>query len=346
MTRRLAIILGLFASASVYAAGNAPAKKPPAKPEVIFLDPESAGIDYKLQGEYEGSKWGAQVIAMGDHKFHAVFLPGGLPGAGWDAKNRYESEGAMEGDNVTLKPTDKVAWEEGHFAPPVEIHKGFDATISGDTITTKTDTGESITLKKTLRHSPTEGAKPPAGAIVLFDGTSADAFEHGEMTPNKLLKAGCDTKQKFTDFTVHVEFYLPFKPFARSQGRANSGVYCQHRYETQVLDSFGVKGMDNQCGGIYTKHAPSVNMCYPPLTWQTYDIDFTAARYEGGKKKSDAIISVKHNGVLIQDQFKIDGPTGGGIKEDPKDDIQTGPLHLQGHGNPVVFRNVWLVEKK
>ncbi len=345
MKRSLAILLGVLSCAFVHAADTKAPKAPP-KPEVIFTDPESAGIEYKLQGEYEGSKWGAQVIAMGDKKFHAVFLPGGLPGAGWDAVNRYECEGAMDGEKVELKPANDVAWNEGHFAPPVEIHTGFEATISGDTLTAKTDKGETITLKKTLRHSPTEGAKPPAGAIVLFDGTSADAFEHGAMTDSKLLKAGCDTKQKFTDFTVHVEFYLPFKPFARSQGRANSGVYCQHRYETQVLDSFGVNGMDNQCGGIYTKHAPSVNMCYPPLTWQTYDIDFTAARYEGGKKKSDAVITVRQNGVMIQDQFKIDGPTGGGIKEDPNVDVQTGPLHLQGHGNPVVFRNVWLVEKK
>ena len=71
------------------------------------------------------------------------------------------------------------------------------------------------------------------------------------------MKEGGETKQKFTDYTLHVEFYLPFKPFARSQERGNSGVYNQHRYETQVLDSFGVKGMDNQCGGIYTKSPPA-----------------------------------------------------------------------------------------
>jgi hypothetical protein len=222
----------------------------------------------------------------------------------------------------------------------------FNATISEGTITAKTDGGETITLKRTLRHSPTEGAKPPEGAIVIFDGTNADAWVGGKMTDSHLLEAGVDSKQKFTDFTLHVEFYLPFKPFSRSQGRGNSGVYSQHRYETQVLDSFGVKGMDNQCGGIYTKNPPAVNMCYPPLTWQTYDIDFTAARFHEGKKTAEAVISVKQNGVQIQDQFKIDSPTGGGIKEDPKDDIQSGPLYLQGHGNPVVFRNVWIVEKK
>jgi hypothetical protein len=160
------------------------------------------------------------------------------------------------------------------------------------------------------------------------------------------MKQGGETKQSFTDYTLHVEFLLPLKPWAQQQERGNSGVYNQQRYETQVLDSFGVMGMDNQCGGIYTKSPPSVNMCYPPLTWQTYDIDFAAARYEDGKKKSDAVISVKQNGVLIQDQFKINGPTGGGRKEKPEDAVQSGPLYLQNHGNPVFFRNVWIVEKK
>ena len=255
------------------------------------------------------------MIALGDGKFHAVFEPGGLPGAGWDAKNRYESEGELEGSTITFKPTTKVAWEEGHIAPPVEIKKGFNATLTGDTLTGKTESGEEFALKKTLRHSSTEGAKAPAGAIVLFDGANVDAFNGTQLLENGLMKEGGETKQKFSDFTLHVEFYLPFKPFARSQERGNSGVYNQHRYETQVLDTFGVKGMDNQCGGIYTKAAPLVNMCYPPLTWQTYDIDFSAARYADGKRTAEAEITVKHNGVVVQDHFKIDGPTGGGIKE-------------------------------
>lgn len=345
-----AIVLGLFAASSIFAADK-PAKKP-ADPRLnlTFTDPEKAGIDYKLQGEYEGSagnaKWGAQVVAMGDGKFHAVFLPGGLPGAGWDAKNRYESEGELSGETVTLKPAEKVAWEEGHLAPPVEIKKGFDATITGDTLTGKTDSGAAFTLKKTLRTSPAAGLKPPTGAIVLFDGSNVDAWTHTSLIEGNLMKQGGTTKQKFTDYILHVEFILPFKPFARSQGRGNSGVYNQNRYEIQVLDSFGVKGMDNQCGGIYTLGAPAVNMCYPPLTWQTYDVEFTAARYEKGERKTEAVITVRHNGVLIQDGFKIKNNTGGGQKEDPKDDVQSGPIYLQDHGNPVYYRNVWIVEKK
>ena len=349
MSYRLAMLLGLVAATSAYGADK-PKKAEDPHQNVVFTDPEKAGIDYKLEGEYSGGegadKWGAQVIAMGDGKFHAVFEPGGLPGDGWDAKTRYESAGQLDGETVTLTPAEKVAWEEGHIPPPVTINKGFDATLTGDTLTAKTTDGKSITLKKTVRHSSTEGLKPPTDAIVLFDGSNVDAWNNTKIIEDHLMKEGGETKRKFADYTLHVEFYLPFKPFARSQGRGNSGVYNQHRYEIQVLDSFGVKGMDNQCGGIYTKNPPLVNMCYPPLTWQTYDVDFTAARYKDGQRISEAEITVKQNGVLIQDHFKINGPTGGGQKEDPKQDIQSGPLYLQEHGNPVFYRNVWIVEKK
>jgi hypothetical protein len=321
-----------------------------------ILDPTEGGTDFKIQGEYVSDggaqKWGAQVIAMGDGRFHAVFEPGGLPGQGWDAKTRYESEGqADDQGKVALQGVDKVAWGDGHIPPEsVELKHGFAATIENETLTAKTEAGQTITLKHALRHSAAEGAKPPEGAIVLFDGSNVDAFNGAKIIEDGpwkgFLKEGGETKQKFTDYTLHVEFMLPFKPNARLQGRGNSGVYNQHRYEVQVLDSFGLLGYDNECGGVYTKHPPLVNMCYPPLSWQTYDIEFKAARYKDGQRVSKAVVTVKHNGVLIQDHFEIDGPTGGGKKENPDDDIQTGPLYLQDHHNPVAYRNVWIVEKK
>ena len=340
---RFSIALTLLAAASTIHAAD-----PKLKP--TFIDPDSAGIDYKLQGEYEGTagsaKWGAQVIANGDGNFHAVFEPGGLPGAGWDGKTRYESDGKLEGDQVFFSPTEKFVHGDGHKAPELIFKPGLNATLSGESLSGKTENGESFELKHTVRHSTAEGSKPPTGAIILFDGSNVDAFNGAKLLSNGLMAQGGETKQKFTDFTLHIEFQLPFKPFAHSQERGNSGVYLQHRYETQVLDSFGLKGMDNECGGIYTKTAPTVNMCYPPLTWQTYDIDFTAARFESGKKKSNAIVSVNHNGVVIHDKVEIDGSTGGGRKEIPADEIQSGPLYLQDHGNPVTFRNVWITEKK
>jgi hypothetical protein len=197
-------------------------------------------------------------------------------------------------------------------------------------------------MEKTLRHSPTEGIKAPAGAIVLFDGTSEAAWAGGHMDERHLLAAGPKTKQQFTNYTLHAEFLLPFKPLGRGQDRGNSGVYMQDRYEVQVLDSFGLKGENNECGGIYSQIKPALNMCYPPLTWQTYDIDFTAAKFDDtGKKVKNAVITVKHNGVIIHDAVEIKGPTGGGKKEDPSG----GSIQLQGHGNPVFYRNVWIVPK-
>ncbi len=132
------------------------------------------------------------------------------------------------------------------------------------------------------------------------------------------------------------------RPDARGQGRGNSGFYQVDHYEVQVLDSFGLDGKNNECGGIYTKLSPKVNMCLPPLAWQTYDVDFTnAVRDESGKKVKNARITLKHNGVVIHDDMEITGPTGG-HRSDPEG--TPGPIKLQGHGNPLQFRNIWIVE--
>jgi len=142
---------------------------------------------------------------------------------------------------------------------------------------------------------------------------------------------------------LHVEFRLPFRPTAKGQSRANSGVYLQRRYEIQILDSFGLDPKNNDCGALYEQKAPSVNMCFAPLSWQTYDIDFTAARFDStGKKTANARVTVIHNGVKIHDNAEIKGSTGNGRKEEDK----PGAINLQNHGNPVHFRNLWLVERK
>jgi hypothetical protein len=120
-------------------------------------------------------------------------------------------------------------------------------------------------------------------------------------------------------------------------------VYVHDCYEIQVLDAFGLEGRDNECGGLYKIKEPDVNMCFPPLVWQTYDIDFTAPQYnDAGEKTSNARLTVKHNGVTIHENLELSHDTPGRKGEGP------GPrqLHLQGHGNRVQYRNIWLVEKK
>ncbi|MFO0903583.1 MAG: DUF1080 domain-containing protein [Pirellulales bacterium] len=291
-------------------------------------DPAKAGPDFAIQGEYlgeiGGEKWGGQVIALGDGKFRGVGYKGGLPGEGWNrGDDRMVNEGQWEGDAVVIKGQDHEA-------------KIKDGLIS-ITDSAGTKLGE---LKKVERKSPTLGMKPPAGAIVLFDGTSADQFNNGKLIEGNLLGAtNCESKQKLGDHKLHIEFRTPFMPKARGQGRGNSGVYIQSRYECQVLDSFGLEGENNECGGIYSQVKPAVNMCYPPLSWQTYDIEFKAAKYDGdGKKTQNARVTIKHNGVTIYSDLELKAGTPGRHSEGPGPDA----LFLQDHGNPVAFRNIWV----
>ncbi len=298
-----------------------------------YTDPSKAGPDYAVQGEYYGKlftesgegTWGVQVVALGKGQFMLVGYEGGLPGDGWKRGDRKET-GHGERDGAVVR-----------FSGD-----GWKGVLKDGKLTITSDDGEpGGTLKKIKRTSPTLGAKPPKGAVVLFDGSSADQFQDGKIVMGNLLLAGCTSKRKFGDHSLHLEFRTPFKPEARGQARGNSGVYIQSRYEIQVLDSFGLEGESNECGGIYKVAAPRVNMCYPPLTWQTYDVDFTAARYQNGKKIKNARITVKHNGVLILDNVELPHETPGRIQEGPG----PAPLYLQWHGNPVVYRNIWVVEK-
>ena len=198
------------------------------------------------------------------------------------------------------------------------------------------------TLKQIERHSSTEAAKPPEDATVLFDGTTAENFENGTLLKDKNLLSEATSKQKFGDYTLHVEFRLSYMPFARGQERSNSGVYIHDCYEIQVLDSFGLEGEDNECGGFYQLRKPDVNMCFPPLTWQTYDVKFIAPKYEGEKKVANAKVKVRHNGVVIHPEFELEHATPGREGEGPA----PRPIYLQGHGNKVEYRNIWVEEKK
>src|SRR5713226_7818340 len=294
---------GLIAGlAALAAADDKPKDKAGKKPKIVATDPAKAGPDFALQGEYTGEfnimKFGIQVNAQGDGEFAIRALQGGLPGEGWNGKDQKQFKGKLEDGKV------KFGDKEGQLV----LADGKITLADGDKVVG--------TFTKVTRKSPTEGAKPPEGAIVLFDGKSLDGWTKSDrksppawtLRDDGIMQVkGGDilSKQKLNSFTLHVEFMLPFMPSDRGHDRANSGVYLQNRYELQVLDSFALKGLNNEAGGFYEQHDPIVNMCYPPLQWQTYDIDFTAAKFEDGKKTANARASVKHNGVLVQDNVEL-----------------------------------------
>ncbi len=198
----------------------------------------------------------------------------------------------------------------------------------------------------------------PSEKIVLFDGTDFSQWTHtnGQPVQWKLVDGAMEvvprtgsilTRHVFQDFKLHVEFNVPQSPpEAKGQGRGNSGVYLQRRYEVQILDSYGLDAKSNNCGALYGLKAPDKNVSKPPGEWQTYDITFRAARFEGegqhAKKVQNARITVWHNGVLIHDDVELKNKTGAGEPEGP----QPGPILLQDHGNKVRFRNIWIVPLK
>ncbi len=325
-------------SGSLAVAQDKPREPPKKPPRIAISDPKELkdDKDFAVQGEYVGegpdkTKWGAHVIARGEGKFEVKWYHGGLPGAGWDGKKPEVLTGERKDDKVMLSMTkDGKSNEVG----VIENGKLMLAIVAE--------------MKKVERKSPTLGLKPPDGAAVLFAGEGDEKnWENGKLaslSDGKFLAASNPrSKSAFQSFTAHIEFRLPWMPNSTGQGRGNSGVYVQDRYELQVLDSFGLSGENNECGGFYTLSKPKVNMCLPPMTWQTYDIEFTAAEFTGGKKAKNAKCVVKHNGVLIQD-FEFTKHTPGGKFQGEVAD--PGAVFFQDHGDPVVYRNVWVAEKK
>jgi len=330
MMRHLAVCVGgLVVAVRLGVAAEAPNN-------LVATDAAAAGPDFAVQGEYLGTltidgspeRVGVQVIALGGGQFRLIGCGGGLPGEGWNGYDTDEAAGKTEA-GVT------------RFAS--ETRTGL--VQDGKLIVSARGEGEIGALNRVERKSPTLGARPPAGAVVLFDGSSAAAFEGKGMTDDGLLREGQTSREKFQSCRVHLEFQTPFMPDARGQERGNSGCYLQGRYEVQILDSFGLKGTHDECGGIYSVGPPRVNMCYPPLSWQTYDITFTAAQFDpAGNKVKNAKMTVLHNGVLVHRDVEIDHTTTAAPND--KEGADPGPLFLQDHGSPVRYRNIWVVPQE
>lgn len=198
----------------------------------------------------------------------------------------------------------------------------------------------------------------PSDAVILFDGKNLDQWvsqndatkpapwkivnnDHMEVIPNS---GGIQTKMQFGDCQLHIEFSAPDVVESQGQGRGNSGIFFQNRYELQILDSYNNRTYRNgQAGSIYKDHAPLVNAMRSPTEWNTYDVIYTAPHFKSdGSLDTPARITVFHNGVLIQNNVTINGltlytglhhyPTGHG------EDV----ISLQDHGNKTQFRNIWI----
>jgi hypothetical protein len=194
------------------------------------------------------------------------------------------------------------------------------------------------------------GAQPPADAVVLFDGKDLSAWQGqgGKSVGWKIENGyaevhagGITTKEEFGDIQLHLEWASPSVVVGKDQGRGNSGVYFQGRYEIQVLDSYeNPTYPDGQAGAFYGNFAPLVNASKKPGEWQSYDIVFHAPKRDAEGKVVPGSFTVFHNGVLVQDHVPVKGDST--TAAPAKGITQKGALHLQDHGNPVRYRNIWL----
>jgi len=206
---------------------------------------------------------------------------------------------------------------------------------------------------------PGHDQTPPSDAVVLFDGIHLDAWESEQGGPSVWTvadgvltvrpdkgKSGLVSKQSFGDCQLHLEWRTPAKVAGSGQGRGNSGVYLQKRYEIQILDSYdNPTYVNGQAGAVYKQHIPQVNASRGPGEWQSYDIIYHAPRFHtDGSLDVPATVTVLHNGLLVQDHVTIQGATDNRGHPAYAAHPLRQPLLLQEHKNPVSFRNIWIRE--
>ncbi len=299
-----------------------------------WTEPPKGDADYAMQGEYLGSiidencccqPVGLQVVALGDGQFQAVEYLGGLPGYGWpvDGK-RLKLAGTREGDTLTLTgESQQIMITNGHST--IKRVGEYEREI-----------GNACFVE---RESGTMGACPPCGAIVLFDGSNTDKLKDGQIVDG-LLKEGFETKDAYGDFHLHLEFRLPYMP--KGNGPEEPGEQRVSAEPLQNSDSRFVQGSTANSTKCSSLQATDLNMCLPPLAWQTYDIWFQQARFDAdGNKIQDAHLTAWLNGVPVQDDLDVPTPTGGGKRVGEKPFPL--PTKFQNHNNPVRFRNMWIV---
>ncbi len=325
-TKNVGILIGFLTAGGLHAA------------EVYFPPdiPMPANIteQFQVQGEYSGTitgggKLGAWVVSMGNDVYDVKYLPGGLvtlPGdaeyGGWDGKTKYEVGGVR--------------------TTAFNTSSGYKGVVSGTganrTITGTTPDGKAFTLNRVVRKSPTENLqpKPEWNAKYWFRENNSADLANWSGTPTMkhggALYRGVTSKIAHGTVYLHIEIRQAFSPLGREQIRSNSGVYFKNMHEMQVLDSFGLSGAANEMGAVYGNSPPKINSCLPPMTWQTYDVYYTPA---GGEA---ANITAYLNGVLVQDNYRVNGRTEGGF---PGTSIM-----LQNHdaASEVVYRNIWVVD--
>lgn len=224
-------------------------------------------------------------------------------------------------------------------------------------------------LKKTTRLSPRLGAAPPEGAVILFDGSGFDhwtgiensgelkdvtwklvdgAMEVAPTLEDHGFATSIGTKQAFQDYHLHLEFRLPLFANVIGQSRGNSGIIFEDYsfHELQVLDSYGLPGYYDECGGIYKVSGPQASMCRPPQQWQSYDVEHHAPRYaDDGTLQRAGSITVNHNGRRVQTALELpDSPHALQRRQQDPGSRTVGRIKLQNHGDPIQYRNIWLKE--
>ena len=310
-----------------------------------------------VQGLYEGTgkdtagqfRIEARVVAQGNGNYN-IFL------------RQIRDEGKITRVELTGKTADNAMTVAGKSADGA-----WKGTYAAGVIRGECGPNGTFEVRRVERKSPTLGKAPPAGAVVLLDGkdfsklvraNGADIHptekEIGADGSIQIPKGGMNSRQSFRgSLDEHVEFLIPFMPSAHGQGCGNSGVFLPNGDEIQVLDSFGEPTYrGGGCGGVYAYEDPDVMETIeslkgkpeckftlasaPPLQWQTYDIEYRVETKDG-KPVGKPHVTVYHNGIKIHENCEIRSPSPG---ESPK-----GRLHFQDHGNPVRFRNIWVVPK-